>query len=240
MGLGLLQPEQVVKTGHPKDLAQGQAQLRGHLPEAGQGQVAVEGLQPVQHLNQALGPALLRGDQCADARIGGQAPRPRPCQGPGGDWPAPGHLARPHLPQTSHTPGLAAPFRPQGQARRQQGGNGAWGPQPLGGLAAGAALAALRRLCARSITAKRHRLNAPSRSSALANDAYQYEPVEKFGESLTTARPWNVSALAGVEQLNGRAAMVGFSAALLGEWLSGKGIVGQLGLGLAWLLNPSW
>jgi hypothetical protein len=43
-----------------------------------------------------------------------------------------------------------------------------------------------------------------------------------------------------VEQLNGRAAMVGFSAALLGEWLTGKGIVGQLGLGLAWLLNPSW
>ncbi len=74
----------------------------------------------------------------------------------------------------------------------------------------------------------------------MAKDVYQYEPVEKFGESLTTARPWNVSALAGVEQLNGRAAMVGFSAALLGEWLTGKGIVGQLGLGLAWLLNPSW
>ena len=28
--------------------------------------------------------------------------------------------------------------------------------------------------------------------------------------------------------------------ALLGEWLTGKGILGQLGLGLAWLLNPSW
>jgi hypothetical protein len=97
-----------------------------------------------------------------------------------------------------------------------------------------------RRLSTRSAPAKRHRLNAPSRSNALANDAYRYEPVEKFGESLTTARPWNVSALAGVEQLNGRAAMVGFGAALLGEWLTGKGIVGQLGLGLAWLLNPTW
>ncbi len=88
--------------------------------------------------------------------------------------------------------------------------------------------------------AERHSLNIPTRSSALANDAYQYEPVEKFGESLTTARPWNVGALAGVEQLNGRAAMVGFAAAILGEWLTGKGIVGQLGLGLAWLLSPSW
>ena len=97
-----------------------------------------------------------------------------------------------------------------------------------------------RRLSTRSAPAKRHRLDAPSKSNLLDKDAYRYEPVEKFGESLTTARPWNVSALAGVEQLNGRAAMVGFSAALLGEWLTGKGIVGQLGLGLAWLLNPSW
>lgn len=66
---------------------------------------------------------------------------------------------------------------------------------------------------------------------------FQYEPQERFGESLTTARPWNVAALAGVERLNGRVAMLGFAAAVLGEWLSGRGIVGQLALALHWLLG---
>jgi hypothetical protein len=35
--------------------------------------------------------------------------------------------------------------------------------------------------------------------------------------------------LAAVELLNGRVAMLGFLAALIGEAVSGKGIVGQLG-----------
>jgi len=46
---------------------------------------------------------------------------------------------------------------------------------------------------------------------------YHYEQPERFGESLTTARPWNRHALSGVEQLNGRVAMLGFTAAVLGE-----------------------
>ena len=48
---------------------------------------------------------------------------------------------------------------------------------------------------------------------------FLYEPGERFGESLTRPRPWNVTALARVEQLNGRVAMLGFAAALIGEWL---------------------
>jgi hypothetical protein len=67
--------------------------------------------------------------------------------------------------------------------------------------------------------------------------AFQYEPGERFGEGLTTSRPWNVAALQGVELLNGRVAMLGFLAALLGEWLTGRGIVGQLALLLRWLLG---
>jgi hypothetical protein len=67
--------------------------------------------------------------------------------------------------------------------------------------------------------------------------AFRYEPTERFGEGLTTARPWNVAALQGVELLNGRVAMLGFLAALLGEWLTGRGIVGQLALLLRWLLG---
>ncbi len=67
--------------------------------------------------------------------------------------------------------------------------------------------------------------------------AFRYEPVERFGEGLTTNRPWNVSALAGVERLNGRVAMLGFLAAIVGERLSGRGIVGQLALMLGWLLG---
>ena len=47
-------------------------------------------------------------------------------------------------------------------------------------------------------------------------DQFRYEPVEKFGEGLTTSRPWNTQALRGVELLNGRVAMLGFLAAILG------------------------
>ena len=71
----------------------------------------------------------------------------------------------------------------------------------------------------------------------MSQGQYQYEPVEKFGEGLTTRRPWNRTALAGVERLNGRVAMLGFAAAVLGEAVTGRGIVGQLGLMLAWILG---
>ena len=71
----------------------------------------------------------------------------------------------------------------------------------------------------------------------MTKPAFQYEPVEAFGESLTTAKPWNNQALAMVERLNGRVAMVGFTAAVLGEWISGEGITGQLLGVLQWYLN---
>lgn len=68
-------------------------------------------------------------------------------------------------------------------------------------------------------------------------DAFHYEPLERFGEGLTTSRPGNRTALAGVERLNGRAAMLGFAAALIGEGLTGQGILGQLALILRWVLG---
>ena len=66
---------------------------------------------------------------------------------------------------------------------------------------------------------------------------FHFEEPERFGESLTTARPWNHQALAGVERLNGRVAMIGFLAAVLGELWTGHGITGQLAGLLAWYLN---
>ena len=66
---------------------------------------------------------------------------------------------------------------------------------------------------------------------------YIYEPLEAFGEGLTTRRPWNTTALEGVERLNGRVAMLGFAAALLGEWLTGYGPAGQLVALLRWYLS---
>jgi hypothetical protein len=71
----------------------------------------------------------------------------------------------------------------------------------------------------------------------MEKDQFRYEPVEKFGEGLTTSRPWNTKALAFVELLNGRVAMLGFMAAILGEGLTGEGMVGQLGLWLRWYLG---
>jgi len=71
----------------------------------------------------------------------------------------------------------------------------------------------------------------------MTRPAFQYEQPERFGESLTTARPWNKSALTFVERLNGRAAMVGFSAAILGELFTGRGIVGQLTGVVRWYLE---
>lgn len=78
---------------------------------------------------------------------------------------------------------------------------------------------------------------ASERSAAQGGQAFQYEPLERFGEGLTTARPWNRAALAGVERLNGRVAMIGFLAALIGEEFTGRGILGQLALMLRWLLG---
>ncbi len=69
------------------------------------------------------------------------------------------------------------------------------------------------------------------------SDPFHYEPVEPFGEGLTTSRPWNLSALVMVERLNGRVAMLGFLAAVAGEWLTGRGILGQLALMLHWILG---
>lgn len=69
------------------------------------------------------------------------------------------------------------------------------------------------------------------------SEGFSYEPVERFGEGLTTSRPWNVSALSGVERLNGRVAMLGFLAAVVGEQLTGEGIVGQLAAVLRWYLG---
>ena len=71
----------------------------------------------------------------------------------------------------------------------------------------------------------------------MTRPAFQYEQPERFGESLTTARPWNKSALTFVERLNGRAAMVGFSAAVLGELFTGQGIVGQVTGVVRWYLE---
>jgi len=62
----------------------------------------------------------------------------------------------------------------------------------------------------------------------MAERRFLYEPSERFGEGLTTKRPWYVAALASVERLNGRVAMVGFLAAVLGELLTGHGPAGQV------------
>lgn len=71
----------------------------------------------------------------------------------------------------------------------------------------------------------------------MTDKSFQYEPVERFGEGLTTARPWNQSALVGVERLNGRVAMLGFAAALIGELITGHGPAGQVLALLRWYLS---
>ncbi|MCP9771561.1 high light inducible protein [Synechococcus sp. Tobar12-5m-g] len=68
-------------------------------------------------------------------------------------------------------------------------------------------------------------------------DDFHYEPIERFGSSMTGDLPWNIAALAGVERLNGRVAMLGFLAAIVGELLTGEGIVGQLRLALRSVLG---
>ena len=71
----------------------------------------------------------------------------------------------------------------------------------------------------------------------MAKPDYLYEPLEAFGEGLTTRRPWNTTALAAVERLNGRVAMLGFAAALIGEWLTGYVPAGQVVALLRWYLS---
>ena len=76
-------------------------------------------------------------------------------------------------------------------------------------------------------------------SESSSRSPFQYEPLERFGEGLTTRRPWNATALAGVERLNGRVAMLGFAAAVIGELLTGHGPAGQLLALLRWYLGGS-
>ena len=71
----------------------------------------------------------------------------------------------------------------------------------------------------------------------MSEPSFQYAPVERFGEGLTTRRPWNTDALRGVEQLNGRVAMLGFAAALVGELISGHGPAGQVLAVVRWYLS---
>ena len=71
----------------------------------------------------------------------------------------------------------------------------------------------------------------------MSRPALRYEEPERFGESLTTSRPWYRSALTAVERLNGRVAMLGFLAAVLLEKATGLGIAGQLGAALRWYLQ---
>ncbi|MBM5807421.1 MAG: high light inducible protein [Cyanobacteria bacterium M_surface_10_m2_179] len=71
----------------------------------------------------------------------------------------------------------------------------------------------------------------------MSKQDFSTSPHEAFGEGLTTRRPWNTKALAGVERLNGRVAMLGFAAALLGEWLTGHGPAGQVVALVRWYLS---
>ena len=71
----------------------------------------------------------------------------------------------------------------------------------------------------------------------MSRPAFRYEEPERFGESLTTARLWNRSALTDVERLNGRVAMLGFLAAVVHEKATGLGIAGQLVAALRWYLQ---
>ena len=71
----------------------------------------------------------------------------------------------------------------------------------------------------------------------MPKDEYQYEPLEAFGEGLTTRRPWNTGSLRFVEQLNGRVAMLGFAAAVAGELTTGHGPAGQVAAVIRWYLS---
>ena len=81
------------------------------------------------------------------------------------------------------------------------------------------------------------RLENTDRPETSDQSKFLYEPVERFGASMTSPKPWNTKALAGVELLNGRVAMLGIAAAITGELLTGKGMVGQLTALLHWYLS---
>ena len=66
---------------------------------------------------------------------------------------------------------------------------------------------------------------------------YKYEPVERFGKSMTSNIPWNLSKLRSVELINGRFAMLGISLAVIGELATGKGALAQLGMILSWYMS---
>jgi hypothetical protein len=83
----------------------------------------------------------------------------------------------------------------------------------------------------------RNRLDQSKQAPGGTAPRFHYEPVERFGESMTSPKPWNTAALASVERLNGRVAMLGFAAAIAGELLTGKGMVGQLAGLLSWYLS---
>ena len=68
-------------------------------------------------------------------------------------------------------------------------------------------------------------------------NGYRYEPLEAFGEGLTTKRPWNTSLLSQVECLNGRVEMLGFATALIGEKVTGHGPAGQVIDVIRWYLS---
>ena len=71
----------------------------------------------------------------------------------------------------------------------------------------------------------------------MSDKGFKYEKPEKFGASLTTKRPWNISRLVAVEQINGRVAMVGFFSAVVGELLTGQGMIGQIKSYLSWYMT---
>lgn len=74
-------------------------------------------------------------------------------------------------------------------------------------------------------------------TTPVTKNGYRYEPLEAFGEGLTTRRPWNTASLVMVERLNGRVAMLGFAAAVLGELMSGHGPAGQMIAMVRWYLS---
>ena len=80
-------------------------------------------------------------------------------------------------------------------------------------------------------------ISSESRTPVMPDDGYRYEPLEAFGEGLTTRRPWNTTSLVRVERLNGRVAMVGFAAAVVGELMSGHGPAGQVMDVIRWYLS---
>ena len=76
-----------------------------------------------------------------------------------------------------------------------------------------------------------------SRLSPLTRQTLQYESPLRCGYSLPPLRPWDLSALGEVELPNGRAAMLGFMAAIVVERITGYGIVVQLTGVVRWYLD---